>query len=49
MAIMLLYYVVTALFGVVLIRNFIRTEDVQKAILYLVVLMPFVMRVFRLK
>ena len=49
MAIMILYYVITAFFGVVLFWNFVRSEDVQKAILYLVILMPFVLRVFRLK
>ncbi len=46
---MVLYYVMTALFGAVLVRNFITTRDSQKAVLYLVVLMPFVMRLFRLK
>lgn len=46
---MVLYYVITALFTAVLVRNFIRTRDVQKGILYLVVLMPFMLRLFRLK
>jgi hypothetical protein len=49
MIIMVLYYVITAFFGAVLFWNFVRTRDVQKAILYLVVLAPFVLRVFRLK
>jgi hypothetical protein len=49
MIVMVLYYVITAFFGAVLFWNFIKTRDVQKAILYLVVLAPFVLRVFRLK
>lgn len=49
MAIMILYYVITAFFGVVLFWNFVKSKDVQKAILYLVILLPFVLRVFRLK
>ena len=49
MIVMVLYYVITAFFGAVLFWNFVRTRDVQKAILYLVVLAPFVLRVFRLK
>lgn len=49
MVIMVLYYIITAFFGAVLFWNFLRSKDVQKAILYLVILMPFVLRVFRLK
>jgi hypothetical protein len=49
MIVMVLYYVITAFFGAVLFWNFVKTRDVQKAILYLVVLAPFVLRVFRLK
>lgn len=49
MAIMILYYVITAFFGAVLFWSFVKSKDVQKAILYLVILMPFVLRVFRLK
>jgi hypothetical protein len=49
MAIMILYYIITAFFGAVLFWNFVKSRDVQKAILYLVILAPFVLRVFRLK
>jgi hypothetical protein len=49
MVVMILYYIITAFFAVVLFWNFVRSRDVQKAILYLVILMPFVLRVFRLK
>jgi hypothetical protein len=48
-AIMIFYYAMTAFFSICLVVNFIRTRDPQKAILYLVVLMPFVMRIARLK
>jgi hypothetical protein len=47
--IMILYYAMTAFFALCLIVNFARTKDPQKAILYLVILMPFVMRLARLK
>ena len=48
-AIMILYYAMTAFFALCLVVNFVRTKDPQKAILFLVVLMPFVMRLVRLK
>ncbi|HHY46778.1 MAG TPA: hypothetical protein GX506_05690 [Firmicutes bacterium] len=44
-----IYYAMVIYFAIVLVHNFVRAKDIQKAILYLVVLMPFVMRVFRLK
>jgi len=49
LAIMLLYYAITACCAAVLVVNFVKTRDLQKAILYLVVLIPFVMRLARLK
>jgi hypothetical protein len=45
----ILYYAMTAFFGAVLVLNFVRTRDAQEALLYLVILLPFVMRLFRLK
>jgi len=48
-AIMVLYYGITAFFGAVLFWNFVKSKDEQKAILYLVILMPFMLRLFRLK
>lgn len=45
----ILYYAMTAFFGAILILNFIRTRDAQEAVLYLIILMPFVLRVLRLK
>jgi hypothetical protein len=47
--VMILYYAMTAFFAVCLALNFTRTRNAQKALLYLVVLMPFVMRLIRLK
>ena len=47
--IMVVYHIMTAFFAAVLFWNFVKSRDVQKAILYLVILMPFVLRVFRLK
>lgn len=49
MTIMILYHIIAAFFGVVLFWSFVKSKDVQKAILYLVILLPFVLRVFRLK
>ena len=48
-AIMILYYLMTAFFGLCFVVEFVKTRDIQKAILYLVILMPFVMRLARLK
>jgi len=48
-AVMILYYAMTAIFAVCLAWNFVKTKNLQKALLYLVVLMPFVMRLIRLK
>ncbi len=45
----MLYYAMTAFFAVILCWNFIKTRDAQQAVLYLVILMPFVMRILRLK
>ncbi len=47
--VMILYYGMTAFFAVCLALNFIRTKNAQRALLFLVVLMPFVMRLIRLK
>ncbi len=49
LAISILYYLMTAFFAVCFVVQFVKTKDIQKAMLYLVVLMPFVMRLARLK
>jgi len=43
------YYVIVAGIVVVLIRNLIRTKSWEQEVLYIVVLMPFLLRLFRLK
>jgi hypothetical protein len=48
-AVMVLYYVISAFFLVAVVRNFVRTRDPQEAILYSIVMMPFVLRILRLK
>lgn len=48
-AVSVIYYAAVLWFAALLGWNFFRTRDLQKATLYLVVLMPFVMRILRLK
>ncbi len=48
-AVSLVYYAAVLGFAILLGWNFFRTRDLQKAVLYLVVLMPFVLRILRLK
>lgn len=45
----LAYYVAVLYFGAILVWNLLGARDTQKAALYLLVLMPFVMRILRLK
>jgi uncharacterized membrane protein len=45
----LAYYAIAAYVAVLLIWNFIREKRWQEELLYLVVLVPFVLRLFRLK
>lgn len=48
--IMILYYVISAFIAGMLIWNFIREkEDKEKMLLYLIVLIPFILRIFRLR
>ncbi len=44
-----LYYLISAFFLFAIIRNFIKTRKVQEAILYAVMMIPFVLRILRLK
>ena len=44
-----LYYVLVGYIAVILLWNFKRTKDWEKELLYLIVLLPFLLRVFRLK
>ncbi len=43
------YYGITAATAVVLLRNFVREKDWQREVFYLIVLVPFLLRVLRLK
>lgn len=48
-AITILYYCVVGYVAVILIWNFVRTRKWQEEILYVVVLIPFLLRLLRLK
>lgn len=42
-------YAVTLFFLVAIVRTFIKTKDVQEALVYCVIMIPFVLRLLRLK
>jgi len=44
-----IYYLLVAYIVFIMIRNLIRTREWEKEILYVVVLLPFLLRLFRLK
>ena len=46
---MWLYYAIAAFFLVAVVVNFVKTKDPQNAVLYCIVMMPFVLRILRLK
>ncbi len=45
----ILYYLISAFFLFAIVRNFIKTRKVQEAILYGVIMIPFILRILRLK
>ncbi|HMA53043.1 MAG TPA: hypothetical protein VKT17_01195 [Acidobacteriota bacterium] len=45
----LIYYLLTAAIAVLLVRNFLKRKDWQEEVLYIIVLIPFVLRLLRLK
>jgi hypothetical protein len=45
----LIYYALIAFVAVLLVMNFARTRRWQEEVLYVVVLMPFLLRLLRLK
>ncbi|HPE69654.1 MAG TPA: hypothetical protein P5560_09455 [Thermotogota bacterium] len=47
--IMFFYYIMAALVSVVLIWNFFTAKDRQKQFLYILTLLPLLLRLFRLK
>jgi hypothetical protein len=44
-----LYYVMTAFVAVLLFRNFLKRKSWQEEALYIIVLIPFLLRLLRLK
>lgn len=49
MVITLLYYALTAFVAVLLVWNFIERKKWQEEVLYIIVLLPFLLRLLRLK
>ncbi|MCJ7679456.1 MAG: hypothetical protein MUP70_01910 [Candidatus Aminicenantes bacterium] len=49
MMITILYYLMAAAVAVLLMINFLRSKKWQDEILYLIVLLPFILRLLRLK
>jgi uncharacterized membrane protein YbjE (DUF340 family) len=48
--IMMLYYVISAFIAGMIIWNFVREkEDKEKMLLYLIVLIPFILRILRIR
>lgn len=48
--IMIIYYIITAFIAGLLIWNFIREKgDKEKMLLYLIVLVPLILRIFRIR
>jgi hypothetical protein len=44
-----LYYLMTAFIAVLLVRNFLKRKSWQEEALYVIVLIPFLLRLLRLK
>jgi len=49
MIVTILYYVLTGAIAFLMIHNFIRSKKWQEEVLYILVLLPFLLRLFRLK
>ncbi len=47
--IMVIYHLISAFIAFVLIREIIKTKDAQEAVLFSIILIPFVLRVLHLK
>ena len=45
----ILYYLLTAYVAVLLVENFLKNKKWQDEVLYIIVLIPFVLRLLRLK
>lgn len=48
-AVTVLYYLLTAFVAVLLAANFLKRKDWQEEALYIIVLIPFLLRLLRLK
>jgi hypothetical protein len=44
-----LYYLLTAYIAVLIVWNFLKRKNWQEEVLYLIILIPFVLRLLRLK
>lgn len=49
MIVTVLYYLLTGAIAFLIIHNFIRSKKWQDEVLYILVLLPFLLRLFRLK
>lgn len=49
MIVTILYYLLTGAIVALIIHNFIRSKEWQEEVLYILVLLPFLLRLFRLK
>jgi hypothetical protein len=49
LVIMVIYHIMSAFIAFVLIWSIIKTKDVQEAILYCIILIPFTLRVLHIK
>jgi hypothetical protein len=49
MMITILYYLLTALVAFLIVLNFIRARKWQEEVLYVIILIPFLLRLLRLK
>jgi len=49
MIISILYYLLTGYIAILIIWNLVKSKKWQEEILYIIILMPFLLRLFRLK
>lgn len=49
MVVMILYYLMTAYIAAMLVWNFLKRKKWQEEVLYVIVLIPFLLRLLRLK
>jgi hypothetical protein len=47
--IMIIYHLISAVIALLLLRSIWKTKDLQEAILYCIILIPFVLRVIHIK